>query len=221
VCGALLSQYGVMTFRVVALALGASVLVLAGCAPAFEAPPAITYAEVKKLVHEQNLEWWNSMFPDEPMPQVDPIEYVDPESSTGEEVTDCLRDADLDGISIANDGSWSATGTSTEQMEDMNRAQFVCAMQYPYDIRDPEQIGYLSDEQTAWIWSYNRERLVPCLQLMGYSVVNRSSGYVAGSNEYWSPYFDIWQQLKKSDWDLVDARCPQSPVGPDWRPYLP
>jgi len=210
-----------MAFRFAGPVLAASVLLLVGCAPAFEAPPPITYAEAKKLVHEQNLEWWTSMFPDEPMPLVEPVEFLDPGSSTGEEVTECLRVAELEGISIASDGSWSSTGSSTEQVQAMNRAQFVCSMRYPYDMRDPEEMGYLSDEQTAWIWSYNRERLVPCLQLMGYSVTNRTSDYVPGSNEYWSPYFEIWQQLKKSDWDLMDARCPQSPVGPDWRPYAP
>ena len=202
------------------VALAASVLLLAGCAPAPDLPAPITYAEAKKRAYERNVEWWQSMFPDEPMPEVEPIEFLDPgEPST--KVIDCIRDAQVAGLTFAEytEGGYTVSGADGDEF---NRVQFVCALQYPFDLSDPANLSYLgmlSDEQLAWIWDYNRSRLVPCLRMLGYAVGSREGDYVPGNEDLWIPYFDMTPLPQtEEEWALLNLRCPPSPVGPVIQP---
>jgi hypothetical protein len=198
------------------LALAASGALLAGCTPAPDMPAPITYAEAKKQQYEQQLAWWTSMFPDEPMPEVEPIAYVEPNSSSTA-VIDCLRAADPEGIAFAADGSWSSSSTSGTT--DGDRAMFICSMQYPYDVSDPSAMGMLSEDESEWLWGYNQERLAPCLELLGYTVNRRVGDYVPGSRAYWSPYWDITPMpVSAGEWDRIDLRCPPPRIGPVYRP---
>ena len=198
------------------LALAASVLLLTACAPVVELPPPITQAEVKRMMAEGNQQWWQSMFPDEAMPVVDPVEFVDPREPA-DKAMDCLRAADLEGISFTENG-WSTTGNSQAQNDEVNRAMFVCQMQYPYDISDPSALGYVSDEQARWLWYFHRDRLVPCLQMLGYTVTTHPEQYTDGSMSVIPPYYEMYPRPADEDWALIDFRCPPSPVGPDYRP---
>ena len=199
----------------VLVALAASGLLLAGCTPAPDLPPPMTYAEAKKRVYEQNLEWWNSMFPDEPMPEIEPIEFLDP-LNPGTAGLQCLADAQLEGVVVdIETKSWSYEGNADRTA--LDRLQFTCALQYPYDVSDPEKIGYLSDEQLSWIWDYNRTRLVPCLRMLGFTVADRDYDYF-GSGEYWIPYYEMSPIPTAVQWPWIDTRCPPSPVGPLYRP---
>jgi hypothetical protein len=202
-----------MTRALAFVALVASVPLFAACAPAPEMPAPITYAEAKKRVNENNEAWWHGMFPDEPMPVVEPIEYLEPDSS-GSEVVDCMKDANLEGVSFGYN-FWRVTGQSPSVMDPVNRAYFVCSMQYPYDISDPARMGMLSDAELDWIWDYNQTRLVPCLQLLGYTVINRPGDYIEGSGSYWIPYYEMAPMpASAAEWERIDLRCPPSPVGP-------
>ena len=206
-----------MTRTAALVALAASALLLAGCAPAVDLPPPITQAEAKKVMADQQLSWWESMFPGEPMPVVDPIEFVDP-NTYGTQSNDCLKAANLEGISFSPDGGWTTTTGSREQLDLINRALFICSAEYPYDTSDPADMGLLSDEQIGWIWSYNKTRLVPCLQQLGYAVTNRSGDYVEGTGGLWIPYYDMTPAPTQEEWPLIELHCPRSPVGPDYRP---
>ena len=208
-----------MAVRLGWVALAASVLLLAGCAPAPDLPAPITYAEAKKRAYERNVDWWQSMFPDEPMPEVEPIEFLDPgEPST--KVIDCIRDAGFENLTEDVDIGTAIGGRA----DDLNRVQFVCALQYPYDLSDPENLsdlGMLSDDQLAWIWEYNRSRLVPCLRMLGYRVDSRDGEYVPGNEDLWIPYFDMTPLPQtEGEWARLNLRCPPSPVGPVIQPGL-
>ena len=205
-----------MTRASVAVALAASLALLAGCTPAPQLPAPITPAEAKERIAEQNRGWWESMFPDEPMPVVEPVAYLNIDDP-GTAANDCLRDAGIDGLVFGTDGSWSIANGSASTMEEVSRAQFICAMKYPYDFSDPAALGMLSDDELAWIWKYNQTRLVPCLQLLGFTVINRTGGYAEGS--YWIPYYEMAPIPRSNEeWERIDLRCPPSPVGPLFRP---
>lgn len=197
-------------------AAAASIALLAGCSPAPQLPEPMTFAEAKQLVAEQNRDWWESMFPDEPMPVVEPVEYVDVDDP-GTKTIDCMRDSDIDGLVFGADASWSIVDGGPETMEEVSRAQFICAMKYPYDLSDPGAMGMLSKAELAWIWTYNQRRLVPCLQSLGYTVINRTGHYAEGS--YWIPYYEMAPIPRSNEeWARIDLRCPPSPVGPLFRP---
>jgi hypothetical protein len=197
-------------------AAAASLLLLSGCTPAPELPEPITLAEAKARVDEQNRQWWDSMFPDEPMPVVEPVEYLDV-NDPGTKAIDCMRDSDIAGLVFGADASWSIVDGDAGTMEEVSRAQFVCALKYPYDLSDPAAMGMLSKAELAWIWTYNQKRLVPCLQSLGYTVINRTSDYT--ENSYWIPYYEMAPIPRSNEeWARIDLRCPPSPVGPLFRP---
>lgn len=200
------------------LAVVASGLLLAGCAAAPELPRPMTYGEAKKQVAEQNLQWWQSIFPGEPMPEIEPIEFREP-GVADTLVQDCLKAANIPGLRFDDSGGWSYTSNGGGGGTEFDRAQFVCNLQYPYDVSDPSKLGMLTQEEKAWIWEYNRGRLVPCLQLLGYSVPQRSGDY--SPNDYWNPYFEMMPLPSDAgEWARIDLRCPHSPVGPSFRPAL-
>lgn len=203
-----------MTRLSVIVALGASVALLAGCAPAPELPAALTQAEIKERIAEHNALWWESMFPGQRQPDVDPIEYVSPTVAV-RKTEECMHNADIEGLLFGPDGSWIYLGDDPGGNEQVNRVYFICSLEYPIAL---DQAGLLSDEQLEWIYDYNKQRLVPCLQLLGYTVPNRTTDFAPGTNDYWIPYYDIYPQPSADEWARIDLRCPPSPVGPLYRP---
>src|SRR5688500_9159312 len=100
------------------LMIVASAILLSGCAQATELPAGPTEAEVKAIIDRQNRSWWQSIAPNEPYPEIEPIQYLLPGESD-RALTDCF-----DAIPTGDQESWE-------------RATFVCSMQYPYTISDP------------------------------------------------------------------------------------
>jgi len=192
-----------------ALAVGASVLLLAGCASP-TMPEPLTLAEVKQKMAEGQTEWWNSMFPGEPEPVVEPVEYTAGQAAV-DKVMECMKEADLPDVQYSN-GGFTVTSVEKAAQDAANRQYFICNAMYP---PDPEHAGYLSEDELRWIFYYNRERLVPCLQLLGYPIVNLTTDYAGG---YWVPYYEMGPLPTEDEWDMIDLRCPPSPVGPNWRP---
>lgn len=208
-----------MTRASALVALGASVVLLAGCAHAPELPAPLTKADAQEIIDQQNAAWWGSMFPDEPMPTERVVGYLDP-LDPGTAIDDCLASANIDGLAIV-DGSWTMTDGSQAASEALNRALFTCSQRFPYDLTDPSKLGMLSDAQRAWIWSYNQKRLVPCLQSLGYALANRTGDFNASDSYHsdWLPYFDIQPVPRDpAEWTRIDLKCPPSPIGPSYRP---
>ncbi len=189
------------------------VCLLAGCAevPAPVAPQGVSVEEAEQRVLDRNEFWWFLIAPqDAPMPEVEPIAY----STDDEKALECFsQSTGIPSITYQGQvGYW--IGPNGEPLSDaQNRALFVCTLQYPIDVSDPAAIGMFSEEERAWAWNYQRTRLVPCLQLMGFAVDNRDGGYIP-STPWWSPYDDIAPVPSAAQWQRIDDRCPPSPYGP-------
>lgn len=188
-----------------ALAVAASLLLLAGCASPVM-PEPLTDAEIAERVQADKQSWWDSMFPDEPMPSVEPIEYID-QSSASSPVLDCVAEANLPGVTV---GAQGIQYVGTDVNDALNRQLFICSAQYPYN---PSEVGYLSSAEMEWLYYYNRDRFVPCLQMLGYSVTNQTGDYVEGSYDFWMVYNEL-AQVPADDWARIDLHCPQAPIGP-------
>ena len=188
---------------------------MAGCAAEPELPAGLTDAEVQEIVDAQNAQWWSDMFPDEPQPVVEPIEYTSP-SSEGTQVTDCILAAEIEGVRESQ-GGLAFTSVDEEVNDAFSRQQFICSLQYPYDISQPEDFGYFSDEQVEYLHNYNTRRVLPCLRLLGYFVMDAPAASSEGY--YWTPYHSMSPQpTSASEWERIDQRCPPPPFGGLYRP---
>ena len=201
-----------MTRALVALGLAASVVVLAGCGAAPPLPEPMTSQEIDQLLAEQRSNSWKSMFPNEPEPVVDVIAYI-PLGSTDNPIGQCVADAHLDKVEVSVSGYSMSVSVGNPEVEDaLNRQLFICSAQYP---TDPATFYFLTREESLWLDEYNHERLVPCLQLMGYVINDTSGQYNPGQAGYWSPYFGMKPIPTEAEWQRIDLACPPAPVGPD------
>jgi hypothetical protein len=199
-----------------ALGVLACAVVLAGCAQAPDMPAPISQAEAQRRVDENSRSWWESMFPDQPMPVIEPVEYVDP-GDADSRLSDCMNQAQSDGDGGA--GGYVSGDLTADQA--INLAAFVCTQRYPTDLSDPARLGMMSDEQLAWIWRYNQSRLVPCLRLLGFAVTQHPGEYGGSNQGWWIPYYEMTPIPRTDeDWARIDSRCPPSPIGPplNYRP---
>lgn len=200
---------------VAAVALAASTVLMAGCATEPTLPPGLTPEEAQEVVDSENAQWWSSMFPGEPQPVIEPIEYLGP-NNEGTQVTDCILAANLEGVEESQ-GGITFTDSDPVVNDAFNRQQFICFLQYPRDMSNPEDQGYFSDEQLEYLHDYNTQRLVPCLRLLGYAVLGDTDS--SGDEYYWSPYYSMQPQpTTASEWKRVDRSCPPPPIGALYRP---
>lgn len=200
---------------VAVVALVASTVLMTGCAPAPELPRGLTDAEVQEIVDAQNAQWWAEMFPNEPQPAVEPIEYITP-SNDGTQITDCILEAQLEGVRESQ-GGVNFSDPDPIVNDAFNRQQFICVLQYPFDISQPEDFGYFSEGQLEYLDNYNTQRLVPCLRLLGYGVLDDSGA--SGDGYYWSPYYSMRPQpTTASEWKRIDRSCLPPPIGALYRP---
>jgi hypothetical protein len=189
-------------------------VLLAGCSAGRAVPPGLSPDEVQRLIDEQNALWWNEMFPGEPQPVVEPIDYVEPGSSYVQSQK-CIIDANIQGVRAQEDGGLSFASDSTAAQDAFNRANYICTLSYPSDVSDPEALGYYSDEQLDYLDDYYRERLTPCLRLLGFEVPDRLAGGLGQSNFAMPPYWIMTPQPQTdAEWSMIDLRCPPPPIGP-------
>lgn len=188
-------------------ALAVVVLVaLTGCTAT--PPSALSPDEVRSFQDDAAHEWWSSMFPDEPAPEVAIVQYAT--LATQDELVDTCVDAAVAGI-------FDRPPTTVE----LNRAVWTCAVEYPLDPAGDEH-GYLSADQLRYGYSYLLTRTLPCLREIGYnlgppppSIANTASG-----QPRWSPYWSIASIA--GDWSVLPnivERCPPPP-GAGWVPLF-
>jgi ABC-type glycerol-3-phosphate transport system substrate-binding protein len=195
--------------------------VLATCGCAASAPPGPSPDEVRAFQVADALAWWESMFPDEPMPEVQVQEYATPE--TQDDLVDACTDAFVAGIA----GIFARPPTTIE----LNRAVWSCAAQYPVDPAADH--GYLSAAQLEYGYAYLLRRTVPCLRALGYQVTPPPVDVLAGTpgtglsdaldsgRAGWSPYWSIL--VVNGDWRPMEEAiesCPPPP-GSGWAPVIP
>jgi hypothetical protein len=201
------------------LALAASIVLMAGCSSAPTLPPGLTPAGVKALVDQQNANWWNSMFPGEPRPVIEPLSY-DTYDVQRLRVEECTRAAAIPGVTVSGNSGYVFDPNDHVVMEAFNRQMYICSMTYQaeFDFDAPEENGYFSPEQLAYIYDYVVERSMPCLNLLGYTTpelpdretfVDRF--YVSG---YSLPYYQLTPGLiDVRVWERVLRECPPPPIG--------
>ena len=200
-----------------AAVLGAAaitVALLAGCVPsAPERPRPATAEEIAARQEQQARMWWESMSPGQPMPDVAVIEEL-PAELAFERQNDCLREANLPGVTV-NEDSVSWTGSTDDGLDDpgfviLQQQQWICAQQYP---AAGEDVFVLSEDELAWLYDYFSGRYRPCLASHGFDFIDfpgrevfigDGPGYPA-----WVPHdYSVSPVPSPKDWQMLAARCP-------------
>lgn len=203
--------------RRAAVAAVASVLLLAGCAQPPALPTGLTDDEVTAIFAEQNAQWWMTIYPDEPLPVVERVEYINPFEST--EIVECIIAAHVPGV-VADGGGFAFQPTDPVVERLYALAQYTCSMKYPYDPAFAEQLGLYSDAQLEYLYAYFTERLEPCLKSIGARVYlhpTREEFLANAPYLSWNPYDAIEQPNTAEEWQQLDYRCPPPPIGFFWR----
>jgi hypothetical protein len=206
-----------MAARLAALALAASVLLLAGCATPTPVPPGATDAEADVAVAEQLSHYWSALGPGQQrdFPQVDRIAFTTADNWASTQVT-CLLAAGLGAREVSGGFAIDDNGplTGAEGID----AQRTCLAEYPVD---PRTQGFLSDAQALYMYDYFTQRLTPCLELLGYDVATAPDRdlYVHSlrSGIAWTPYLDEHLQpllASPERWSVINAKCAPLPVEP-------
>lgn len=204
------------------LGIVTSALMLAGCAPEPQMPRPMTPDELAATIELTNRSWWESMFPDEPMPEIEPVAYLGVGDPT-DLIDECVLNANLPGVVAGDQGGFSMDGGDEESQDAFNRRYFICAMTYPTDYTDVDltEIGWLGQGQLGWLYDYFTERSAPCLSLLGYRIPAPPTreDYIAGYylRGAWNPYFQAIPYISDKDWPIVDYHCPPPPIGGEYQ----
>lgn len=182
-------------------------LLLSGCATPETVPAGLTEDQAKSIKAERDANWWKSMFPDQPQPVVEPIAYRPPGSSRSD-IIECI---DHPGQQVVT--------TDNGHVDAANRQAYICELEYPIDLSQPDKLGYFSTAQIGYLYDYYSMRLGPCLAMLGYRVgpAPRRQDFIDGfyTGPYWYPYGAVYLTGPSAkDWQRVDFRCPPPPIGP-------
>ena len=187
---------------VIASALVALALALAGCSIEGEAIRPPTDADLAKLNEYVNdLQWGGLQFsPDSPRPTVEFERYVDPDLAEAT-YSECMEES---GYVDWQEQNLTALGGApvAERL-----ALYTCITRFPIH---PGYYGLYTPGQLDAIYDFYRDSLVPCISASGIDlgdVPTREVFVASGFFDRWSPYgrnFDI------SDHELAAlyARCP-------------
>ena len=202
--------------RPTGLVIALSAALLTGCTPAPTMPQPMSADEIQTVLDARNADWWRSISPTEPMPDIEPIRTI-AESDSAAIITECAQAALPPGAAadLRDSETTSTTGTA------LDRAYFRCTLQYPVEIPDPARWGLYSPEQLTWLYDYYETRLIPCLRLAGYLVgtIPQREDFVDSIFGHWSPYYAMSPQPDTaSEWVRIDLRCPPPPFGDEDRP---
>lgn len=206
-----------MGARSAALALAASVLLLAGCATATPIPPGITDAEAEEVVAENLAEQWTSIYHGQAgeMPRVERVAFTTPDTWSSAQVS-CLVAAGIDAAEVS--GGFSVSGDGSVPEDQIRNSQFTCLAEYPVD---PRSLGYLSAPQALYAYDYFTQRLAPCLHLLGYRTPLAPDRLAyAGqlrAGIVWTPYaLGAGPPLEATpeQWEIINAKCPPLPATP-------
>jgi hypothetical protein len=193
-----------------------AVAALVGCAPAPEPPRPATPEEIEAFAREMSQEWWDSIAPGEPMPEVDVIEVL-PADESSERQTECIRDAEIPGLTVTPDGgiTFSVETSQGDPLDQAVQQQFwICAAKYPME---DDYSWVMSESELAWTYDFYVERYRPCLSALGFEFqdfpdrgqfVDGAVGYLA-----WIPHdYSIAPTPSAQQWNLIAARCPLPPL---------
>lgn len=206
-----------MGVRSAIVAAVASVLLLGGCATATPIPPGITDAEADVVVAKNLAAQWTGIYHGDAsaMPAVERIAFSTPETWSSTQVS-CLVAAGINASEVS--GGFEVGGDGAMSDAQVRVAQFTCFSQYPVD---PRSQGYLSPQQLLYAYDYFTHRLVPCLNLLGYSTSPPPDRLAYAGAVYagivWTPYANGAGpplQANPEQWDVINAKCPPLPADP-------
>lgn len=163
-------------------------------------------------------DWWESIFPDEPVPTVAVVGYTTPETQDAV-IVDCMQARRPPGATyfiLRTDRGWQVSGEFPIDL--LNQAVWTCSAQHPLDPAGEH--GLLSYAQLEYAYAYLAERSVPCLEQHGYAVTPVPSWEQFAQPELgiadWSPYW----QLPADERTTAFTDCPPPPVGSNWGPRV-
>lgn len=190
--------------------LALAALGLVGCGTPAPEPQPLTTEQVEAIRSAHAEEWWNSVQPDVPMPDVDVI-GVYPPGEAFELRRQCLETANLPGVTVTDDGGWSIQGEPGDPAFTAADAQvWVCAQQYR---AEGETDHLLSPSQLEWLYDFYVLRYRPCVATMGHELLNFPSRevFLGSSVGYatWIPHdFSVEPVPTPEGWALIAQRCP-------------
>ncbi len=194
---------------------GAAMLLLAGCAAQPQVPEGISDEEAGRLILAslaRDIAELQRQVPGATGP-----------STVGEEVAEnwgdwmnlqsyCLKAAGFSPVMVTKDGF--VIGGDTDLVRE---ARVHCAYRFPLD---PRLLGALSTEQAEYAWDYWDQRLIPCVEELGYTVpgVPIKSEFVSNAvgrvgRLPWTPYLAMRVQSNEEK-AAIDAACPPLPEDP-------
>lgn len=141
-------------------------------------------------------------------PEVDRIRFVSQEDWPTEQAQ-CLSAQGFP-TTVGSDGSYTTKGVS-EQQQAFDEASYVCALQYPMDLKYAQAY---SRTQLRAIYAHYRDSLVPCLQGLGFEPGSLPSeetfveGIASGSSS-WTPYDAL--NLSHNSVQKMNDSCPGTP----------
>ncbi|HEX4444790.1 MAG TPA: hypothetical protein VHZ81_14570 [Galbitalea sp.] len=155
---------------VVAAVLGVLCLLLAGCSdPAPPDPAGITAAQ-RKAATESDLAYrWAGIQPADPVflrPRVKIVKYVN-YLDEGQVLIACMHSAGYRHVTWSLDGGVVDSDVKPVDRFPVEVSIFICESEYP---SDPLELGYLSDAQEEYLYTYWGDESVPCLRSHGVSV---------------------------------------------------
>lgn len=194
---------------------GVAALLLAGCAAPPQVPAGLSDEEAGRLILV-------SMARDIAELQQQ-VEGATGPSSVGDEVAEswddwmnlqtyCFESAGFSPVEVTEEGF--VVGGDVDLVR---QAWVHCAYRFPLD---PRLLGALSTEQAEYAWDYWDQRLIPCVEELGYTVPGVPIKAEFVSNVVgrigplpWTPYLAMRVQSNEEK-AAIDAACPPLPEDP-------
>jgi len=158
---------------VVAAVGAAALLLLAACTTTSTPPPpaGITAAQ-KAAATRSNLEQrWAIVTRENPAlvaPRVAIVRYTNYLDAPST-IAACLRRSGYPGTIVTSSNDVVDPTITAARQHPFDVAHYVCDARYP---EDPLELGYLSDAQEAFLYSYWQNDTVPCLRAQGLAVAD-------------------------------------------------
>jgi len=201
--------------EVIAIAAAAISLVLTGCVPTREIPSGEMSDEDTQLVLERNMNWfWEELQLDDAKRPPDPtVEYIAPDQ-WATVLSQCMTDRGFDDY-VESGGGLQLGNYLADEEESI--AWYLCQSTYQ---SDPREFGGFNTSQLEYLYDYNRDILVPCLEGHGINVdtapPRSQAARIDGDSVGWSPYYFLRSTFDPLN-DAQDRRiyeaCPPFPPG--------
>lgn len=195
-----------------AAAVAAVCLLMAGCVPVREVPAGGLSDDEVQLLLARNIDGvWMGMGLDDAKRPPDPAVVFIDQDQWAPSMASCMTDQGFTGY--VGDESGLQVGNYVER-EDESIAWYLCQATYQHD---PNEYGGLNGRQLEYMYDYNRDILVPCLEAHGVDVGTppdrEAAVTVGGDSAGWNPYYSMFESFDPNT-DAVDRL-----IYRDCRPY--